>query len=228
MRVDEQFLTTNLLFVTLFTDIEKNKKKNKKMPIHAGSCYCGEIRFTLDDCTKPEAAAYCHCVDCRKAHSSPLYQVVYVPEKSFKITKGKDKVKEFKKKPGDTMVRAFCSCCGSRVFNKYPSFSEARGVFPGLLEDYSKLPKTHRPQVHFLPREGIIDPTCIRDGISQINTPPPAFLRAFSRDLLYVTNKSPVEPILRCFKFLIKASFNIAILFMCYQYLVMRYGIQFL
>ena len=41
------------------------------------SCYCGKIKMSIKT-DEPVFAAFCHCVSCRKVHSAPLYQVVYV------------------------------------------------------------------------------------------------------------------------------------------------------
>ncbi len=38
--------------------------------VHKGSCYCGAVQVTVQG--PPAAAAYCHCLECRKWHSAPI------------------------------------------------------------------------------------------------------------------------------------------------------------
>jgi len=79
-----------------------------------GGCTCGAIRY---ECTaEPIAMFNCHCRDCQRASGGPYIAVVYVPAKSFKITKG---TPCFYDTPSEAMghnKRAFCAKCGSRLF----------------------------------------------------------------------------------------------------------------
>jgi hypothetical protein len=59
-------------------------------PLLHGHCYCGEITFSIPANVEPHIATYCHCESCRRAHSSPLYQVVYIKPEEFVITAGTD------------------------------------------------------------------------------------------------------------------------------------------
>ena len=67
----------------------------------------------LQDVT-PFKAAFCHCESCRRAHSAPLYQVVYIPHAAFTVTKGASGITAFRKE-GSNVTRAFCKvargCC---------------------------------------------------------------------------------------------------------------------
>lgn len=76
-----------------------------------GSCYCGHCKFEVNS-EGPKLSIYCHCVDCRKAHSAPLYQIIYVAEKEFSLTEGED-IGHFSYK-SDNFTRYFCRKCGSR------------------------------------------------------------------------------------------------------------------
>lgn len=55
---------------------------------------------------------YCHCSDCRKAHSAPLYQVIYVSENEVTLIEGKE-IGHFSYK-NENFTRYFCMKCGSR------------------------------------------------------------------------------------------------------------------
>src|SRR5438477_11243433 len=79
-----------------------------------GGCTRGAIRY---ECTaEPIAMFNCHCRDCQRASGGLYIAVVYVPVKSFKITKG---TPCFYDTPSEAMghnKRAFCAKCGSRLF----------------------------------------------------------------------------------------------------------------
>lgn len=69
-----------------------------------GECYCGEVGFSLSRDATVIKGLYCHCESCRRAHSAPLYQAIYVVDDgSFKVTKGQAHVKEFQKPNTDVM-----------------------------------------------------------------------------------------------------------------------------
>eukprot|EP00659_Diplonema_papillatum_P007849 gene7849-12062_t len=97
-----------------------------------GACYCAKVKFVYDSAVPVTKAVFCHCDSCRRAHGAPLYQVIYVPRDSgaFKITAGEEHIKRYRK-PGAPLVRAFCTVCGSRVFNDHDRVEI--GVFPALL-----------------------------------------------------------------------------------------------
>ncbi len=121
----------------------------------AGRCYCGGITFKVSDSCDPSEttspppavtvtrslppasvrALFCHCDSCRRAHSAPLYQVVYLPESCFEITAGAHLLQAFARSP-QHVVRSFCSMCGSRVSNRV-TMKPALGVgfFPNLLDE---------------------------------------------------------------------------------------------
>lgn len=135
-----------------------------------GHCYCGAIRFRvhIPAGQKPIFTAYCHCDSCRRAHSAPLYHVACIDETMFEITAGAALLTEFKK-PEGSIVRAFCSECGSKVLNRFPNWKPA-GVtplafFPSLLEEATQhaLPEIFRPQAHNRPTETVLDPRLLAD-----------------------------------------------------------------
>jgi len=85
---------------------------------------------------------FCHCDSCRRAHSAPLYHIVYVPKECFTLVEGKDSITEFSKKEGSP-IRAFCKVCGSKIYNIIPEKPIlGTGFFPSLLseKDQSNLP----------------------------------------------------------------------------------------
>ena len=122
-----------------------------------GKCYCGSVEFTAQ-IDKINAAGYCHCQWCRRAHAAPLYQVVYVPSTAFIITKGVEFVKKAKApvdRPkaqlGQPSPREFCSECGTRICNRLPAGHDGSefgtGFFPAALDEATQhaLPAAIKP-----------------------------------------------------------------------------------
>jgi hypothetical protein len=129
-----------------------------------GHCYCGAFRFTvaIPAGERPIFAAYCHCDSCRRAHAAPLYHVVCVEDSHFQVTKGHEFINEFKK-AGGSIVRAFVTCCGTRVLNRFPSWRPGGRTplvfFPNLLTDggQNPLPELLRPTKHNRGQECVLD-----------------------------------------------------------------------
>ena len=84
-------------------------------------------------CDEPVFAGFCHCVSCRKAHSAPMYQCVYVKPHEITIEGGMDESNpNLASKGGKGHLggqeggtaelgiahrRVFCNDCGSTMFN---------------------------------------------------------------------------------------------------------------
>jgi hypothetical protein len=106
-------------------------------------CICGGVEIVLKT-DAPAVSAFCHCWACRRTHSAPLYQCLYVnsanidPETGEKlegqfeitITKGFDLLKPVKPGPGYPNLRSmednpimgglgrmFCRDCGVVMLN---------------------------------------------------------------------------------------------------------------
>ncbi len=136
---------------------------------HRGHCYCEKVKFTVRSDLGPTKPVYCHCESCRRAHASPLYQVVYVPPAAMEIEEGEDLVKAYSRSP-ESVHRYFCSHCGSKIMNKLPLKPELGvGFFPALLEeaDQHALPEAFRPIYHYLSNEAVLDLSCLHDGLDR-------------------------------------------------------------
>ena len=130
---------------------------------YRGHCYCGAVHYSVCKTAAPHTALYCHCESCRRAHASPLYQVVYVPQQAFKITCGEDKINAFNK-PGAGVTRAFCAVCGSRMYNTLARDGDWWGFFPATLEEALQhaLPAQFAAQGHHLAEEAVMDTNMLR------------------------------------------------------------------
>lgn len=79
---------------------------------HAGSCLCGEVRYTITGSF--DRFFLCHCSHCRKdtgsAHAANLFAT------SAKLTwlSGEKSVTTFRL-PGTRHARSFCAICGSAL-----------------------------------------------------------------------------------------------------------------
>ncbi len=146
---------------------------SKEEPYYYGHCYCGGIKYRVTTTTIPNRALYCHCESCRRAHSAPLYQVVYLPKEDFEIIEGKDLLKAYSR-DSTSVIRSFCLNCGSRIQNQLPIKPELGiGFFPATLEESLQhdLPAIFRPTLHYLSNEAVLQLSCLHDGIERGTTP---------------------------------------------------------
>ena len=54
--------------------------------VHSGSCFCGEVTFTVSG--TPEAQGYCHCTSCRTWSAGPVNAFTLWKPDALKITHG--------------------------------------------------------------------------------------------------------------------------------------------
>ena len=104
--------------------------------MHAGSCLCGAITFTVDgDLPQPDA---CHCTMCRK-QTGHFFASTDVPKSALSVS-GSDALSWFQS--SEKIRRGFCSRCGSSLFWE-PSHLEwvaiAMGAFDGPTKTSTKM-----------------------------------------------------------------------------------------
>ncbi|MFT5585093.1 MAG: hypothetical protein ACI9VR_002681 [Cognaticolwellia sp.] len=130
-----------------------------------GHCYCGAVTYKVDMPAgkRPRFALYCHCDSCRRAHAAALSQVVCVDTTMLTITAGAELVTEFSKPPNGP-VRAFCSACGSRMYNAFPGWKPDDGTTPVVFFTSTldqaitrELPERFRPTGHNYSEECVLD-----------------------------------------------------------------------
>lgn len=129
-----------------------------------GHCYCGSMRFEVDLPTGsgPVFSAYCHCDSCRRAHAAPLYRVIGVHAKRFRITEGESLLVEYQRE-GASLARCFCGRCGSKVVGKLahwkPDGEDAVVFFPDLLDagQQASLPEDLRATRNNRPQDCVLD-----------------------------------------------------------------------
>jgi hypothetical protein len=159
------FVFSHNVFLSSFWTLKMAEVKGP----YTGNCYCGDVCFEIEEDVTPRASLYCHCDSCRRAHSAPLYCVVFVPSEKFHITKGQSLIKPYKKDAGDEKqpTRNFCTNCGTRVFN---SHSTGIGFFPSLLKEelQRNLPAKFKPTCHWCSKEAVLDLSKINDEVKHL------------------------------------------------------------
>jgi hypothetical protein len=96
-----------------------------------GRCLCGGVRYEV---TAPFLRAnFCHCSRCRKHTGAAASTQGRVPREAFRLLAGADLIRAYR--PGQGMVKAFCSACGSSLFGgSWPDGPEV-SIRLGTLDD---------------------------------------------------------------------------------------------
>lgn len=74
-----------------------------------GGCFCGAIRYQIDD--GDYIVANCHCSMCRKTSAAPFVTWIVVPTTAFQYTAGEPKLLS----SSESGTRYFCPECGTPV-----------------------------------------------------------------------------------------------------------------
>lgn len=109
-----------------------------------GGCQCGAIRYAVDG--PPTLVFACHCTACQRRSGSAFVVSLIVPDRAFRLTRGRLKPQDRTADSGATLTHWFCADCGT------PVLGAARGTAPdlyqtvrlGTLDDVSGI----RPTVH--------------------------------------------------------------------------------
>lgn len=83
---------------------------------YQGSCFCGEVQFTVSG--TPAGMGFCHCESCRQWSAGPVNAFTLWHPESVKITRGGERIARFNKTPRST--RQWCSKCGGHLFTEHP------------------------------------------------------------------------------------------------------------
>ena len=133
---------------------------------HKGSCFCGDVEFSLSG--EPEAMAYCHCNSCRHWSAGPVSAFTLWKPDTIKITKGMDNIAAFDKNPGSkdetvNSIRKWCKNCGGHIYTEHPAM--------GLIDVPSAVIKnfTFKPTFHVHYQE-TVQP--IHDGLPKFKDLP--------------------------------------------------------
>jgi hypothetical protein len=106
-----------------------------------GGCYCGAIRFEVDDLFD---AGYCHCSICQRFSGAPAVAWANTPARNFRLIRGTPSAFS----SSDHWVRYFCPTCGAPVYQRRPAppvdGSDLLCILIPSLDD----PRSVRPTAH--------------------------------------------------------------------------------
>lgn len=129
------------------------------MSTYEGSCFCGNVRFTVSG--ESAAMGYCHCDSCRHWSAGPINAFTLWPTDSVKVTAGADQIGTYNKT--ERSYRKWCKNCGGHIFTEHPGW--------GLTDVYAAvLPNLpFRPAVHVFYEETRLP---IKDGVPKMKDIP--------------------------------------------------------
>ena len=90
--------------------------------MHSGSCLCGTVRYEIRG--DLGAAFFCHCSLCRKASGSAFAANVLVEGEDFVVVAGAEAIGRHRSSA--TLVREFCTRCGSPLVSRRDGISQVR------------------------------------------------------------------------------------------------------
>jgi len=108
------------------------------MPPVTGRCFCGAVRFRLEQ--PPLATRACWCRDCQYLSSGNASVNAIFPTAGFSLT-GEVAEHVSAADSGNTMRRRFCPRCGTPLFSESLSRPDVMVVRVGALDD----PEAARP-----------------------------------------------------------------------------------
>ena len=108
---------------------------------YRGGCYCGAIRFEVDDFFD---AGFCHCSICQRFSGAAAVAWAGTAARNFRITKGEPQA--FASSP--EWLRFFCPACGAPVYQCAASSPKDGEALYGILIPSLDVPQAVRPTVH--------------------------------------------------------------------------------
>lgn len=105
-----------------------------------GSCFCGDVRFTVDWPSK--WVAHCHCTMCRRAHGAAFVTWFGMENDRARIDDPAGALRWYESSPG--AERGFCAQCGSSLFfrsGRWPG--ELHIALANLEGDADRAPMAH-------------------------------------------------------------------------------------
>jgi hypothetical protein len=106
-----------------------------------GSCLCGSVGFVVTG--EPLIARHCHCLRCRRARGALHASNLVVPIDALRVSRGQDRVREFKLPEARFFMQAFCADCGSPVPRIDPGRKIAIVPMGSLDDDPGVRPSEH-------------------------------------------------------------------------------------
>lgn len=133
---------------------------NAAQAVTTGRCLCGFVCFEVSG--DVEAAAYCHCSDCRKCTGSAFVVSFPVLTANFKLVSGSPKPFTKTGDSGNELTRHFCPECGSPLFTSSPRHPDRIYVKAGVLDDPAVIKPAYQSWVASSVTWATIAPTLLR------------------------------------------------------------------
>jgi hypothetical protein len=98
---------------------------------YRGSCFCGEVEFTVSG--EPAGMGYCHCESCRRWSAGPVNAFTLWNPEAVRVTRGADRIGSYNKTPHSH--RKWCKTCGGHVFTEHPGMG-LTDVYAAVIPDF--------------------------------------------------------------------------------------------
>ena len=124
-----------------------------------GSCFCGEIQFSVMG--KPIEMGYCHCNSCRHWSAAPVNAFTLWKSDVLEITQGHNNIGSYNKSAGSS--RKWCKTCGGHVYTEHPDH-DIVDIYAAVIPE-----QAFEPLSHVFYQEAIIS---IKDGLPKFKDLP--------------------------------------------------------
>lgn len=116
-----------------------------------GSCFCGSVRYRIDDA--PSNSTVCHCAGCRRASAAPAVAWVTMPVEAFQLVQGTLSSVRGRESEGDSCdscggERGFCAQCGTQITFVGDDRKHEIDITTGSLDDPNAFPPTEDVFAH--------------------------------------------------------------------------------
>jgi hypothetical protein len=126
---------------------------------YSGSCFCGEVRFTVTG--DPVLMGYCHCESCRLWSAAPISAFSLWQPEVIQVTHGAESIGTSNRTKNSD--RKWCRSCGGHVFTVHPGMALTE-VCAAIIPDLPFEPGVH---VHY--QESVLH---IHDGLPKMKDLP--------------------------------------------------------
>lgn len=104
-------------------------ESHKEASVIVGGCFCGNIRYEIDD--GKYKVGNCHCTMCRRCHAAAFVTWLVIPSDHFRLVKGKTKRLD----SSSHGHREFCGECGSHLTCETSEYPGIVDVTLGSLDE---------------------------------------------------------------------------------------------
>ena len=98
---------------------------------YKGSCFCGEVQFTVSG--DPVGMGYCHCESCRRWSAGPVNAFTLWKPETVQITRGSENIGTYNKTQNS--FRKWCKTCGGHIFTEHPGMG-LTDVYAAVIPDF--------------------------------------------------------------------------------------------